>query len=271
MRLQRNTIDLTERPTHCWRAGALSSLWQTIECDSESDRWTNGKPRFKYVCPGYHKKECNFKAVDGVLLDESVVQQLSELSDENSERFRSILEIKIEEVLEQSRTVQEHNIIKKKRDKLKADIAAQTRNLREADGSIKQFIQEDLQNLAEELRETERQISKLDEGRKNNMIAIRDLEMTKERLLSFAEYAKDAQPEVLVTLIQTIVERIYIVDKDDERFCHIFIKGCTDEDYTGFFQTARLHRAKYCPLCVIQNSIAFSIHCFTTSTSIPVS
>ena len=36
------------------------------------------------------------------------------------------------------------------------------------------------------------QLSKLDEGRKNNMIAIRDLEMTKERLLSFAEYAKDA-------------------------------------------------------------------------------
>ena len=34
--------------------------------------------------------------------------------------------------------------------------------------------------------------------------------MTKKRLLSFAEYAKDAQPEVLVTLIQTIVEKIYI-------------------------------------------------------------
>lgn len=119
-----------------------------------------------------------------------------------------------------------------------AVIAAQTRNLREADGSIKKFIQEDLQNLAEELRKTERQLSKLDEGRKNNMIAIRDLEMTKERLLSFAEYAKDAQPEVLVTLIQTIVERIYIVDKDDERYCHIFIKGCSGEDYTGFFRTA---------------------------------
>ena len=140
-------------------------------------------------------------------------------------------------------------IIKKKRDKLKANIAAQTRNLREADGSIKQFIQEDLQNLAEELRETERQLSKLDEGRKNNMTAIRDLEMTKERLLSFAEYAKDAQPEVLVTLIQTIVERIYIVDKDDERFCHIFIKGCTDEDYTGFFQTAGYIEQKTTPVC----------------------
>ena len=81
------------------------------------------------------------------------------------------------------------------------------------------------------------------------MIAIRDLEMTKERLLSFAEYAKDAQPEVLVTLIQTIVERIYIVDKDDERFCHIFIKGCTDEDYTGFFQTAGYIEQKTTSVC----------------------
>lgn len=70
------------------------------------------------------------------------------------------------------------------------------------------------------------------------MIAIRDLEMAKEKLLSFAEYAKDAQPEVLVTLIQTIVERIYILDKDDERYCYIFIKGCSGEDYTGFFRTA---------------------------------
>ena len=81
------------------------------------------------------------------------------------------------------------------------------------------------------------------------MIAIRDLEMTKERLLSFAEYAKDAQPEVLVTLIQTIVERIYIVDKDDERFCHIFIKGCSGEDYTGFFRTAGYIEQKTTPVC----------------------
>ena len=122
---------------------------------------------------------------------------------------------------------------------------------------VLRFVQEDLQNLAEELRETERQLSKLDEGRKNNMIAIRDLEMTKERLLSFAEYAKDAQPEVLVTLIQTIVERIYIVDKDDERFCHIFIKGCSGEDYTGFFQTAGYIEQNTVPVC---DSEQYCIH-----------
>ena len=116
----------------------------------------------------------------------------------------------------------------------------------------------------EELRETERQLSKLDEGRKNNMIAIRDLEMTKERLLSFAEYAKDAQPEVLVTLIQTIVERIYIVDKDDERYCHIFIKGCSGEDYTGFFQTAGYIEQNTVPVC---DSEQYCIYTITAETA----
>lgn len=55
--------------------------------------------------------------------------------------------------------------------------------------------------MSEELRETERLLFKLDENRKSNMIAIRDLEQAKERMLSFVEYAKDTQPEVLVTLI----------------------------------------------------------------------
>ena len=54
--------------------------------------------------------------------------------------------------------------------------------------------------------------------------------------MSFGKYAEDAQPDVLVTLIQSFVERIYIVDENDERYCHIFIKGCTKEDYEEFFR-----------------------------------
>lgn len=184
-----------------------------------------------------------------MLLDEFIVQQLSNMSDEDSEHFKEILKIKIEEVLEQSSTTQEYTLLKKKREKLQTDILAQTRNMREVDESIRCYLQDDIQAMSEELRETERMLFKLEESRKNGMVAIRDLEQTKERLLSFAEYAKDAQPEVLVTLIQTVVERIYIVDKDDERFCHIFIKGCTDEDYTGFFQTAGYIEQKTAPVC----------------------
>ncbi len=169
-------------------------------------------------------------------MDEFIVQQLSDMSDEDSERFKEILEIKIEEVLEQSSTTQEYALLKKKREKLQTDIVAQTRNMREVDESIRCYLQDDIQAMSEELRETERMLFKLEESRKNGMVAIRDLEQTKERLLSFAKYAEGAQPEVLVSLIQTVVERIYIVDKDDERFCHIFIKGCSGEDYTSFFR-----------------------------------
>ncbi len=49
--------------------------------------------------------------------------------------------------------------------------------------------------------------------------------------------------------IKAIVERIYIVDKDDERYCHIFIKGCSGEDYTGFFQTAGYIEQNTVPVC----------------------
>lgn len=136
------------------------------------------------------KKTCNFKAVDGVLLDEFIVQQLSDMSDEDSDRFKEILEIKIEEVLEQSSTTQEYALLKRKREKLQTDIVAQTRNMREVDESIRYYLQEDIQTMSEELRETERMLFKLEENRKNNMVAIRDLEQTKERLLSFAEYEK---------------------------------------------------------------------------------
>lgn len=68
------------------------------------------------------------------------------------------------------------------------------------------------------------------------MYAVRDIEEIKERLLSFQKYAKDAQPDVLVTLIQSFVECIYIVDGNDERYYHVFIKGCTKEDYDEFFR-----------------------------------
>ena len=50
-------------------------------------------------------------------------------------------------------------------------------------------------------------------------------------------------------MIQTIVERIYIVEKDNERYCHIFIKGCSGEDYTGFFRTAGYIEQKTTPVC----------------------
>lgn len=127
---------------------------------SESNRWTNGKPRFKYVCPSYRLGECTFRAVDSVLLDEFVVKQLSNLSAENSGYFTELLNQKASDIFKSSQNEQELIELKKKK----------------------------------------------------------------------------AQPNVLVTLIHSFVERIYIVAENDERYCHIFIKGCTKEDYDEFFR-----------------------------------
>lgn len=203
---------------------------------SESNRWTNGKPRFKYVCPGYREGECNFRAVDGVLLDEFVVRQLSHLSDEDSEYFRELLNQRASDIFENSQSEKELCDLRKKKAQLEAAIMGQVKNLREADDSLKRFIREDVKGLTDELAETERLLEKLEDNKRSQMYAVRDVEEIKERLLSFGKYAEDAQPEVLVTLIQSFVERIYIVDENDERFCHIFIKGCRREDYDDFFR-----------------------------------
>ena len=118
--------------------------------------------------------------------------------------------LRLRKCLEQSNSAQEYALLKREKEKLQTDIIAQTKNMREVDESIRCYLQEDIQSMSEELRETERPLFKLDENRKNSMVAIHDLEQAKERLLSFAEYAKDVQPEVIVTLIRSIVERVYI-------------------------------------------------------------
>ena len=180
--------------------------------------------------------ECTFRAVDGVLLDEFVVKQLSNLSDEDSEYFVKLLNQKASDIFKNTQNEQELIELKKKKAQLEAAISNQVKNLREADESLKRFIQEDVKALTDELSETETLLQKLEDSRQSQMYAVRDIEEIKERLLSFEKYAKDAQPDVLVTLIQSFVERIYIVDENDERYCHIFIKGCTKEDYDEFFR-----------------------------------
>lgn len=203
---------------------------------SESNRWTNGKPRFKYVCSGYRDGECKFRAVDGVLLDEFVIQQLSHLSDEDSEYFEKLLNEKAAGIFSSSQNEKELSDLKKKKAQLETAIMGQVKNLREADEGLKRFIQEDVRQMTNELSETEKLLEKLEDYKRSQMYAIRDIEEIKERLMSFEKYAKDVQLEVLVTLIQSFVERIYIVDENDERYCHIFIKGCTKEDYDDFFR-----------------------------------
>lgn len=48
--------------------------------------------------------------------------------------------------------------------------------MREVDESIRCYLQDDIQAISEELRETKRMLFKLEESRRNGMVAVKDLE-----------------------------------------------------------------------------------------------
>ena len=96
-----------------------TALPKRLRVISESNRYTHGKPRFKYVCPGYRAGECSFRAVDGVLLDEFAVQQLSHLADEDNKYFERLFNEKAADIFNSSQSEKELSDLKKKKVSLK--------------------------------------------------------------------------------------------------------------------------------------------------------
>ena len=89
----------------------------------------------------------------GVLLDEFVVLQLSNLSDEDSEYFTKLLNQRASDIFKNSHNEQELTELKKKKAQLETAISNQVKNMRDASDDLKRFIQEDIQELSNELRE----------------------------------------------------------------------------------------------------------------------
>ena len=238
--------DIEERYNRPHRAtnALLSGLMICPKCGrilnvvSESGRWTRGRPRFKYVCPGHRIKECDYLAVDGVKLDDQVVRQLAALVDEQKETYFKLIEARIRELTRSDASEREYQETKKDIEKIKADIAAQIRNLREADDVLRKFIQDDVNEMSAELSRKEAILLKLEEERGDNSQIIEDLSQVKKKLTDFKESWKTATPEELMSMVRAVVERVYVVYEDEEPIAHIFLKGCIREDYTSFFDTA---------------------------------
>ena len=155
-----------------------------------------------------------------------------------SDLYRQIFESRVSSMIRTEQSEQEYQETKKAIERLNADIAAQVRNLRDADEALRRFIQDDIKELTEELSKKEAALRRMEDSQSENQYVLHELNGMKKRLLSFEEYAKDAQPETVFTLIHTIVDRIYITAEGSSLKCQIYIKGCATDDYTDLFGAA---------------------------------
>ena len=205
----------------------------------ESNRWTNGKPRFKYTCPGFRKKECDYIAVDGVLTDEFAVKQLSAINSENSEYYHELIQKKLDELIMSDESEREYLKTKNQIDRTKADIASQIKNMRDADEEIKPFYLDDIRELKQELENQTEILTRLEALKNESKDLEAEIEQVRKTLMSFESFAKDATPEMLTTLIRSVVERIYVTTENGERVMHIIIKGCMQDEYDSIFENAK--------------------------------
>ena len=147
--------------------------------------------------PGHRKKECDYLAVDGVKLDDQVVRQLAALVDEQKETYFKLIEARIRELTRSDASEREYQETKKDIEKIKADIAAQIRNLREADDVLRKFIQDDVTEMSAELSRKEAVLLKLEEERGDNSQTIEDLSQVKKKLADFKESWKTDRKSVV--------------------------------------------------------------------------
>lgn len=78
---------------------------------------------------------------------------LSNLSNEDSEYFTELLNQRASDIFKNSQNEQELTELKKKKAQLETAISNQVKNMRDAGDDLKRFIQKDIQDLSNELRE----------------------------------------------------------------------------------------------------------------------
>lgn len=202
----------------------------------ESNRWTNGQPRFKYGCPNQrYKKSCTFKPIDGNRMDSFVLEKMATVADEASGYYTQILDTKMESLIRSDSNERDLASAKTKMEKIQADIAAQVRNMREADENIRSFIQADISQLSEELSKTRDLIVRLEDAKSSESKSAKGLGEIKKIIFSFPAFIESSAYEEKLSLLNTVIERIIILDHGNEQICHIFVKGTPKDKYDDFF------------------------------------
>ncbi|MBQ9061491.1 MAG: recombinase family protein [Eubacterium sp.] len=236
--LKEDIADRYNRPHRATNA-LLAGLMYCPKCHRrlnvipESNRFTHGKPRFKYACPNAVRKgPCNYQAVHGVEMDEYIVEKLSSLSDEEQNYYLQNIQRQIDQAVKSDKTQQDILTLQKEIDRLDRDTRAQVKALRSATEATWSYLEADINEMAEEIAEKRKLLSSLERDLEDQQSHLRNYEEIRNTLLSFSELVKDAEPAEIINLISTVIERVYVTRDGKEEICHIYIKGCVGEDYS---------------------------------------
>ncbi|MDR1409399.1 MAG: hypothetical protein LBJ12_03845 [Oscillospiraceae bacterium] len=105
---------------------------------------------------------------------------------------------------------------------------------------LKRFIQDDVKALTDELAKRETMLRRMENTQSENQYVMHELSGMKKRLLSFEEYAKGAQPEVLFTLLHTVIDRVYITTEGSTIY-----QGLRHGGLFRPLRRSRLHNGKH--------------------------
>lgn len=124
---------------------------------------------------------------------------------------------------------------------------------RRADRNFKNELPpEELKSRLNKVTEKIKQETPADEELKVLMITHKVLATQQgyEKLLDILnDGLRDKEDPFLLFFMETVEPIYHALNISDMQFCHIFIKGCADEDYTGFFQTAGYIEQNTTPVC----------------------
>ena len=150
---------------------------------SESNRYTHGKPRFKYACPNAVRKgACTYQAVRGVELDEYVVSELTKLKEEDNQ-YVKLIKSEAKKLKASDKNEQDILTLKKDIEKLEQDIMLQVKNLRDVSDALRPYVQADMDNMAKEIADKKKKLQKLDAIEKQRSDQYSDLSKTLEIVL----------------------------------------------------------------------------------------
>lgn len=223
---------------------------QRLKVIPESDRYTNGKPRFKYACPNAVRKgPCGYQAVRGVEMDEYILEHLTAMSDEDQEFYIGRIQQEIDHLLEVDKSEQEIKAVQKEIEKMEREARNLVKELRTVSETAKPYLIADLDELAERIAEKKQLLVRLENTSADDKTRLKDFEQVKTTILSFKELAGKAEPQEIAALIGSVIERIYVVGDGKKRECRIFIKGCEDDHYESFFRPEENGKAPVVKMC----------------------